>query len=148
MLLKLIKTRQMPSGTHAEIVEVNSVLGNIHLADVFLLNEHLPSELIYPLTVTRTALYIRGRQLGWQWQDRLTESSVMSYLRYVQSIREEIYLDVCQPEPDLPGYPYVDYNPDDYPVVMGIEDAVVVGEIQDDALKDLLLDGIDLPEKN
>ena len=38
MLLKLIKTKQMPSGTHAEIVEVNSVTGNIHLADVFVMN--------------------------------------------------------------------------------------------------------------
>ena len=146
MLLKLIKTKQMPSGTHAEIVEVNSVTGNIHLADVFVMNEHLPSELIYPLTVTRTALYIRGKEVGWQWKDRITESAVMSYLRYVQSIRSEIYLDVCRKEAELPGYPYVDYNPKDYPIVMGIEDAVVEGEIKDDALRDLLMDGVEQPE--
>lgn len=146
MLLKLIKTLPMPSGMHAEIVEVNSVTGNIHLADIFVLHEHLPSELIYPLTVTRRALYIRGREVGWQWPDRLTESSVMAYLCYVQSIREEIYLDVCDPDPDLPGYPPVDYNPKDYPVVIGIDEAVAEGEIKDDGLKDILLEEIDLPE--
>ena len=41
----------------------------------------------------------------------------MNLLSYVQSIQEEIYIDICDPEPDLPGYPPIDYNPDDYPIV-------------------------------
>ena len=146
MLLKLIKTLSMPSGIHAEIVEVNSVLGNTHLADIFVLNELVPQELIYPLSVTRNALFIREREVGWQWSDYLTESSVMAYLRYVHSIREEIYLEVCEPEPDLPGYPKVDFNPKDYPIVMGIDEAVAEDEIADEGMKDILLEDIDLLE--
>ena len=127
MLLKLIKTLSMPSGIHAEIVEVNSVLGNTHLADIFVLNELVPQELIYPLSVTRNALFIREREVGWQWSDYLTESSVMAYLH-------------------LPGYPQVDFNPKDYPIVMGIDEAVAEDEIADEGMKDILLEDIDLLE--
>ena len=130
----------MQSGTHAEIVEVNSFTGNKHLADIFVLNEHLPLELIYPLTITRTAIFIRGREVGWQWRNELLEAKLMEYLCYVHSLREEIYLEVCRPKPYLPGYPEVDYNPKDYPVVIGIDDAVKQGEIDDDALRDILED--------
>ena len=84
MLLKLIKTREFISGAHCEVWEVNPVLGDQLLAEVFVLNEHLPLELIYRLTVTR----------------------------------EEIRIEVCRPKPELPGYPEVDYHPDDFPIVL------------------------------
>ena len=54
MLLKLIKTRQFISGAHCEVWEMNHLNGNRLLANVFVLNEHLPLELIYRLTVHRT----------------------------------------------------------------------------------------------
>ena len=119
MLLKLIKTRQVISGAHCELWEINHLSGNRLLANVFVLNEHLPAELIYPLIVTFHGLRIRGQDTGWQWESAKAELSVTGYLRGVQEIREEIYIEVCIPEPYLPGYPHVDRNPDDFPVVLG-----------------------------
>ena len=134
----------MQSGTHCELVEAHSFTGNKHLANIFVLNEHLPLELIYPLTVTRSAIYIRRREVGWRWANESLEAEIIEYLCSIRSLREEIYLEVCTPEPYLPGYPEVDYNPKDYPVVIGIDDAVKQGEIDDDALRDALED--DLPD--
>ncbi len=109
----------MISGTHCEVWEINHLTGNRHLADVFVLNEHMPLELIYQLTVTWRGICIQGRQCGWQWESGRTEQAVTKYLKVVQEIREEIRIEVCQPEPYLPGYPHVDRNPDDYPIVLG-----------------------------
>lgn len=168
MLLKLIKTRPFISGTHAELWEINHLTGNRHLADLFILNEHLPPELIYRVTVNCRGICVAGKPIGWQWEERLdylnenhtknndknlknnlvgnqkivplhstakhdenerqlsyaerTERAVTEYLRAVQEIHEEIYIDVCQPEPELPGYPHTDYHPDDYPIVLGLDD--------------------------
>ena len=209
MLLKLIKTRPFISGSHCEVWEINHLTGNRHLGDVFVLNEHLPLELIYRVTVNCRGICIAGKPVGWQWEERLdlitenntknkdknhknilvnqksgdsvcceqhpsiespdsviisklplpnqsfqsnsvpstesspyknedfqsseknvkklsyaerTERAVTEYLRAVQEIHEEIYIDVCQPEPDLPGYPHTDYHPDDYPVIIGLDD--------------------------
>ena len=36
------------------------------------------------------------------------------YLKVVQECREEIRIEVCEPTPDLPGYPEVDYHPGDF----------------------------------
>jgi len=108
----------MQSGTYCELVEANSFIGNKHLAYIFVLNEHLPLELIYPLTVTRSAIYIRRREVGWQWPNESIEAKFIEYLCYVHSIREEIYLEVCRPKPYLPGYPEVDYHPKDAPIVL------------------------------
>jgi len=43
---------------------------------------------------------------------------VTKYLEQIQLSREEIRIEVCRPKPDLPGYPEVDYHPDDYPIVL------------------------------
>lgn len=117
MLLKLIKTRQMISGVHCEVWEINHLTGNRLLATVFVLNEHLPLELIYRLTVHHSGIFIQRRQCGWQWDNPAEEISVTDYFLSVQAMQEEIRIEVCVPEPFLPGYPYVDRNPDDYPIV-------------------------------
>ena len=43
---------------------------------------------------------------------------ITAYLREVQRTGEEIRIEVCRPKPELPGYPEVDYHPDDFPVVL------------------------------
>ena len=127
MLLKLIKTRQFISGCHCEVWEINSERGNRLLGEVFVLNEHLPLELIYRVTVSVRGICIQGRHCGWMWEnngrmDERREAKVTEYLRAVQEIHEEIYVEVCEPEPDLPGYPHTDYHPDDYPIAfVGID---------------------------
>lgn len=122
MLLKLIKTRPFISGCHCEVWEINHERGNRLLGEVFVLNEHLPLELIYRVTVTIRGICIQGRHCGWIWEDNgrideRREEKVTEYLRVVQECHEEIRIEVCQPEPNLPGYPHVDYHPDDYPIV-------------------------------
>jgi hypothetical protein len=119
MLLKLIKTREMISGAHCEVWEINHLTGNKLLAKVFVLNEHLNGELIYRLTIHRVGIFIHGQQCGWQWDNPNKESLVTDYLLSVQAIHEEIRIEICVPEPFLPGYPHVDRNPDDYPIVLG-----------------------------
>ena len=116
MLLKLIKTRSFISGTHCELWEINHLTGNRHLANVFVLNELMPLELIFRLTVTHSGICIQGRCCGWLWTAPM-EKLVIEYLRSVQAFHEDIYIEVAQPEPDLPGYPHTDRNPDDYPIV-------------------------------
>ena len=117
MLLKLIKTRPMNTGTHAELWSIDSINGDKKLADVFVLYEHLPLALIYPIRVIHHRLHLRGHEVGWQWDKPEEERQVVGFLLEIQCIHEEIYLDICDPKPDLPGYPEVDYNPDDYPIV-------------------------------
>ena len=118
MLLKLIKTREFISGSHCEIWEINHLTGDRLLAEVFVLNEHLPLELIYRLTVHQSGIYIQGRHCGWQWDSDRREQAVTNYLKVVQECHEEISIEIARPEPDLPGYPKVDYHPDDYPIVL------------------------------
>ena len=108
----------MITGSHCEVWEANSIMGDKLLASVFVLNEHMPLELIYRLTVNWRGICIQGRGCGWQWENEVVERYVTHYLEQVQSSREEIRIEVCRPVPDLPGYPYIDYNPDDYPVVL------------------------------
>ncbi|MBO4519337.1 MAG: hypothetical protein J5704_04795 [Paludibacteraceae bacterium] len=55
------------------------------------------------------------------WESTRLEVAVTDYLRVVQECREEIRIEVCEPRPDLPGYPEVDYHPDDFPEVIGLE---------------------------
>ena len=118
MYLKLIKTRPFISGCHCELWEINHVTGNRHLGDVFVLNEHLPLELIYRVTVSFRGICIQGRHCGWQWESEKLEVMVTDYLRTIQECREEIRIEVCTPEPYLPGYPEVDYHPKDAPIVL------------------------------
>ena len=114
MLLKLIKTRQYISGSHCEVWEINHETGNRLLGEVFVLNEHLPLELIYRVTVSVRGICIQGRHCGWQWECERREQAVTEYLKVVQECHEEIRIEVCEPEPVLPGYPEVDYHPGDF----------------------------------
>ena len=78
MLLKLIKTRSFISGCHCEVWEINHETGNRLLGEVFVLNEHLPLELIYRLTVTVRGICIQGRHCGWRrvrQQDRKDQTA-------------------------------------------------------------------------
>jgi hypothetical protein len=118
MLLKLIKTRSFISGSHCEVWEINHLTGNRLLGEVFVLNEHLPLELIYRVTISFRGICIQGRHCGWQWKGEKLEVMVTDYLRTIQERREEIRIEVCQPIPDLPGYPEVDYHPKDAPIVL------------------------------
>ena len=118
MLLKLIKKRPYISGSHCEIWEINHLTSNRLLAEVFVLNEHLPAELFYRLTVSRRGICIHGKDCAWQWEESEEEVSVTQYLTQIQATREEIRIEICSPKPDLPGYPEVDYHPDDYPIVL------------------------------
>ena len=118
MLLKLIKTRSFISGSHCEVWEINPLTGNRLLGEVFVLNEHLPLELIYRVSVTRSGICFAGRHCGFQWKSEKLEVMVTDYLRTIQECREEIRIEVCQPEPNLPGYPEVDYHPKDAPIVL------------------------------
>ena len=107
----------MISGAHCGLWESNHFTGSRLLAQVFVLNEHLPPERFFPLTATPSGLYIRGRHCGWQWTDPHDQQRVEDYLRTIQRSHEPILIEVGTPEPDLPGYPYYDYHPDDYPIV-------------------------------
>ena len=118
MLLKLIKTRSFISGSHCEVWEINHLTGNRLLGEVFVLNEHLPLELIHRVTVSFRGICIQGRHCGWQWESEKLEVMVTDYLRTIQECREEIRIEVCTPEPNLPGYPEVDYHPKDAPIVL------------------------------
>ena len=114
MLLKLIKTRQYISGSHCEVWEINHETRNRLLGEVFVLNEHLPPELFYRVTVSVRGICVAGRHCGWQWVSERREQAVTEYLKVVQECREEILIEVCEPEPNLPGYPEVDYHPGEF----------------------------------
>ena len=118
MLLKLIKTREMPSGIHCEVLEVNPLTKDRILAKVFVMNELLPLELYYSLTISWRGICIQGRHCGWQWEKPEDEKAVIDYLKTIQATYEEIRLEVCGPKPQLPGYPEVDRNPEDYPITL------------------------------
>ena len=122
MLLKLIKIRPMNTGTLCELWEVNPILGDRLLAEVIVLDEQMPLELIYRLTVTYSGICLQGHPTKWVWATYRMEAIVTDYLFQIQRTHEEIRIDVCRPVPDLPGYPYVDYHPDDYPTVIGLDD--------------------------
>ena len=122
MLLKLIKMHPMSSGTLCELWEKNPILGDKLLAEVIVLDEQMPLELFYRLSVTNSGLCLQGHPTGWVWASYRMEAIVTDYLLQIQRSHEEIRVDVCQPVPDLPGYPFVDYHPDDYPVVIGLDD--------------------------
>ena len=118
MLLKLIKTRSMHTGSHCELWEINPFAGNRLLCEVFVLAEHLPLELIYLVTVTRSGICFAGRHCVFQWESERQEVLATDYLRTIQASREEIRVEVCRPKPILPGYPEVDYHPKDAPIVL------------------------------
>ena len=52
------------------------------------------------------------------WKIQQEQEVVENYLLGIQRSREEIRIEVCRPKPELPGYPEVDYHPDDFPIVL------------------------------
>ena len=94
MLLTLRETRKTRYGWCCELTEVNHLTGNRKLAEVHIRKEDWPLELIYPLHITRSGIYIRRERVWWKWKCRRTQKTVEWYLSEVQKIHEEIYLDV------------------------------------------------------
>ena len=129
MLLKLIKIRATPTGIYAELWRKDQTFGDIKLATVFVFKEHWLTELIYRAHIRPKGIYVHGKPVEIQWDDELLEATIITYLLEIQHSREEIYLDVCEPIPDLPGYPETDYHPDDYPeVIMDWDELVELGD--------------------
>ena len=118
MLLKLIKTREMHTGVHAELWRKDRTYGDLKLAEVFVLNENLPSAVIHRVQISARGIFIHSRHVGLEWESPIIEATVITYLLAIQESREEIYLDVCEPVPEFPGYPDVDLTSPDYPVVL------------------------------
>ena len=108
----------MGTGTLCELWEMNPIPGDRLLAEVIVLDEQMPLELIYRLSVTYSGICLQGRPTQWVWASYRMEAVVSDYLLQIQRTREEIRIDVCRPKPDLPGYPEVDYHPKDAPIVL------------------------------
>ena len=94
MLLTLIKTRETRYGIHAVLIETNHIFGDKMLAELYIPQEEIPLELIYRVTVPRSGINLQGRPTHWLWPNRERRKTVESYLRIIQSSREEIRLDV------------------------------------------------------
>lgn len=122
MLLQLIKTREMHTGVHAELWRKDRTFGDLKLAKVFVLNENLPSAVIQRADISARGIFIHSRHVGIEWESPLLEATVIAYLLAIQQSREEIYLDVCEPVREFPGYPDVDLTSPDYPVVLMPDD--------------------------
>ena len=114
MLLKLIKKRETHIGFVCELWIINHWTGNRLLAVVMIINEQMPLELIYRLTVTNAGLCVQGRPCRWIWSGERMEVIVTDFLLKVQRTHEEIFIEICRPKPFLPGYPEVDYHPTDF----------------------------------
>ncbi len=99
MLLTLIKKQKTRFGWRAELIETNHLTGNRHLADVHICFEDWPLELIFLVTVPRSGIWIQGRPTDWHWSNAHERQAVEEYLWYVQSIREEIRLEVTHTRP-------------------------------------------------
>ena len=105
MLLTLIKTHRTRYGWCADLIEVNHLTGNRLLAQVHLEYDEWPLELIYPIHLTQSGIYIRRQRICWHWRNKNDRENVEAYLLYVQQIREEIYLDVAEK-----AHPFLEEN--------------------------------------
>lgn len=110
MLLRLTKRPKGYKYVTCELTVINTVTGNTDMGLVRMEPQDVPAELFYPVSVHGDALFIRRQRVEWQWLSAKQRNELMQLLRYVQSIGEPIYLDVTHLQPDLPGYPYNDYN--------------------------------------
>ena len=105
MLLTLIKTHRTRYGWCADLIEVNHLTGNRFLAKVHVADDEFPLELIYPLHITKSGIYIRRQRIEWYWRNKDDYHKVEAYLLEVQKIREEIYLDVAEK-----AHPFLEEN--------------------------------------
>jgi len=116
----------MNAGTLCELWEINALTGNQLLAQIIVLDEQMPLELFYRLTVTYAGICIHGRPAQWIWASQRMEVLVTNHLLTIQRTREEIRIEVCRPVPILPGYPHIDYHPSDFyecDLAVGLEQA-------------------------
>ena len=94
MLLTLIKTRETRYGVHAVLIETNHIFGDKTLSEVYIPLEEVPLELIYPVTIPKTGIWLQGKRTHWLWPNRERRKNVEAYLQIIQSTREEIRLEV------------------------------------------------------
>ena len=94
MLLTLIKTRETRYGVHAVLIETNHIFGDKKLADIYIPLDEVPLELIYPVSIPRSGIWLQGKRTRWMWPNRVTRRAVETYLQVIQSTREEIRLEV------------------------------------------------------
>ena len=94
MLLTLIKTRETRYGIHAVLIETNHIFGDKTLSEVYIPLEEMPLELIYPVTIPKSGIWLQGKRTHWLWPNRERRKEVEAYLQIIQSTREEIRLEV------------------------------------------------------
>lgn len=110
MLLKLIRNTCAQSTFHCLLVENDPIKGEKPLAKITESADTPMLELFYPLSVTLSGINLRGQPVPWRWKKNETKLAVENYLRQILNSGEEILLEITHPEPDLPGYPYVNHN--------------------------------------
>jgi len=98
MLLTLIKTRKTRYGFHAVLIETNHVLGDKNLSEVYVPLDAMPLELIYRVTIPKSGICLQGHPTQWLWPNSARRKEVESYLRVVQSSREEIRMEITSLE--------------------------------------------------
>ena len=110
MLLTLIKTRETRYGVHAVLIETNHIFGDKKLAEVYMPLDEVPLDLIYRVSVPKSGIWLQGKRTRWLWPrvrqrdcnkisgDPIFSSKeeVLTYLRSIQSTREEIRLEVTE----------------------------------------------------
>lgn len=96
MLLTLIKTRETRYGVHAVLMETNHIFGDKRLAEVYIPLDEVPLELIYRVNIPRSGIWLQGRRTRWLWPNRERRRMVETYLRTIQTTREEIRLEVTE----------------------------------------------------
>lgn len=96
MLLTLIKTRETRYGVHAVLMETNHIFGDKRLAEVYIPLDEVPLELIYRVSIPRSGIWLQGRRTRWLWPNRERRRMVETYLRTIQTTREEIRLEVTE----------------------------------------------------
>ena len=110
MLLKLIRIEKNEVAYLCEVWIVNPLNGDTLVGEVIIAVEDMPLALIYPLSVTATDLCIRGKRCKWRWKSYRDELDTLIYLQEIQASHEELFLDIRDPKPDLPGYPEKIFN--------------------------------------
>lgn len=99
MLLTLKKTRETRYGFHCQLEITNHIFGNRRLSDVFVPRDEMPLELIYPVSIAPSGIWLRNQLTQWIWPSRRKRRRVLYKLRMVQSSHEEIRLEIRKQRP-------------------------------------------------
>ena len=105
MLLTLKKIRETRYGWHCRLEITNHIFGNRRLSDVFVPHDQMPLELIYPVSITRSGIWLRNQHIGWCWP-KGRKRKVILRLRSIQSSREEIRMEITKKRPKWSDEPY------------------------------------------